>query len=100
MVSPRNATGHPQLVCVLRSADEMLKKIAKFVDEDSRNLQRVYFAGPIKSNAGKSNEFRSVIKALLSFEHKLSSHPRVTRPSDAFRLITKALLSFEYKLLS
>ena len=100
MVSPRNATGHPQLACVLRSAGEMLEKIAKLADEDGRNSQRVYLAGPVKSNAGKSDEFRSVTEALLSFEHKPPSHPRVTRPSDAFRSITKALLSFEHKPLS
>ena len=100
VVSPRNATGHPQLACVLRSAGEMLEKIAKLADEDGRNSQRVYLIGPIKSNAGKNDEFRSITKALLSFEYKLSSHPRVTRLSDAFRLITKALLSFKHKLLS
>ena len=78
----------------------MLEKTAKLADEDGRNSQRVYLAGPVKPDAGKSDEFRSVTKALLSFEHKPPSHLRVIRPSDAFRLITKALLSFEYKLLS
>ena len=62
----------------------MLEKIAKLADEDGRNSQRVYLAGPVKSDAGKSDEFRSVTEALLSFEHKPPSHPRVTRPSDAF----------------
>ena len=58
----------------------MLKKIAKLINENGRNLKRVYITGPIKSNTGKTDVLRPVTKALLSFEHKPPSQPVITRP--------------------
>src|SRR5436305_14687947 len=58
----------------------MLKKIAKLINEDSRNLKRVYIIGPVKSDTGRTDVLRPVTKALLSFEHKPPSQPVATRP--------------------
>ena len=58
----------------------MLEKTAKFINEDGRNLKRVYTTGPIKSDMGKTDVLRPVTKALLSFEHKPPSQPVATRP--------------------
>ena len=51
----------------------MLKKIAKLINENGRNLKRVYIIGPIKSNISRTDVLRLIIRALLSFEYKLPS---------------------------
>ena len=57
----------------------MLKKIAKLINENNRNLKRIYIISSIKSNIGRTDVLRLITKILLSFEYKPPSQPIVTR---------------------
>jgi len=89
----------------------MRSKICRYnAGEDSGNSQRVSIVGPIKTDTDRIDAFRSVTKALLSFEHKPPSQLIVIRPRNDVEASstdfepdaasTRALLSFEHKLPS